>query len=98
MPITGDLYAFNEFNVDNAPSQSGVYALYRNNTLTYIGKASSIRARLQDHFAGRDGQCTRASTHYKREVTSTPAARERELLQGYMQQHGKLPVCNDVMP
>lgn len=99
MSINGDFYTFNEHNVDNAPAQPGVYALYRDRKLTYVGKASSsIRTRLQDHYAGRDGQCTRASTQYKREVTSRPGARERELLQEHLQQHGKLPLCNDVMP
>ena len=99
MPIKGDFYAFNKQNVDRAPTKSGVYALYRNRELTYIGKASaSIRSRLQDHHAGREGQCTKVSTQYKREVTSGAAAREKELLQEYLQQYGKLPLCNDVMP
>jgi excinuclease UvrABC nuclease subunit len=99
MPITGDFYSFNKSNVDKSPAQSGVYALYRNKTLTYIGKASnSVRSRLQDHYAGRDGQCTKSSTEYKRELTSSPATREKQLLQEYVQQNGKLPLCNDVMP
>lgn len=99
MPISGKFYAFNKQNVDNSPSKPGVYALYRDRKLTYIGKASyPIRSRLQDHYAGRDGQCTMASTQYKREISSNPATRERELLQEYLQQYGSLPLCNDVMP
>lgn len=99
MSIKGDFYAFNKSNVGTSPDKQGVYALYRDRVLTYIGKASnSIRSRLQDHLVGRDGQCTKASTQYKRELTSSPAAREKELLQEYVQQHGKLPLCNDVMP
>lgn len=102
MPIQGDLYPFTDNNVNQAPAQAGVYALYRDGALTYIGRAqggsTTIRSRLQDHKAGRDGPCTQQSTHYKREVTQNAAAREKQLLEEYYRQHGKLPLCNDVMP
>jgi excinuclease UvrABC nuclease subunit len=102
MPITGDVYEFTEVNVNNAPNTAGVYALYDNGTTTYIGRAqggyTTIRTRLQSHKSGREGRCTQAATHYKRETCSNPVTREKELLQEYVNTHGKLPRCNNVMP
>lgn len=99
MPIGGDLYPFTDANIKFSPDQPGVYALYENGPLIYIGHSTtSIRSRLQDHKAGREGGCTQVASDYKREVTSRPAARERELLDEYYRQYGRLPKCNDVRP
>jgi excinuclease UvrABC nuclease subunit len=99
MPITGDQYHFSQENVDKSPDQPGVYALYQNNALIYIGRAqTSIRGRLQSHRAGREGPCTQAADGYKREVCSNPVTRERELLAEFQYTYGRLPRCNSVMP
>ena len=99
MPITGKTYPFSKQNVDSAPTSHGVYALYDSTTLIYIGRASgdsvTIRTRLQSHHRGDEGPCTKGASHYKREVTSTPIAREKELLDEYRRAYGKLPRCND---
>ena len=99
MPISGDRYEFTQSNVNGSPDAPGVYELFDGYVTTYIGKATvSIRSRLQSHYRGDDGRCTKLSTHYKREVTATPAARERQLLNEYVAAHGRLPRCNEVMP
>lgn len=103
MPITGDLYNFTEDNVNGAPQSAGVYALYdAYKQLVYIGRAkggtTTIRSRLQDHKAGREGLCTQSASYYRREVCSNPVAREAELLMEYKRLNGRLPRCNDVMP
>lgn len=99
MPINGEQYAFSAENVSKAPDVPGVYALYNNGATVYIGRAQeSIRARLQSHYAGRDGSCTQRVDTYRREQTSSPVARERELLREFYAAHGRLPRCNDVMP
>jgi hypothetical protein len=102
MPITGELYTFSDENLSNAPDVAGVYALYSGDGLIYIGRAqggsTTIRSRLKDHKAGRDGRCTQSADSYKRETCSNPALRERELLQEYKNTYGKLPRCNEVMP
>ncbi len=100
MPIGGTTYAFSQENIDNAPDQAGVYALYDEGTLIYIGRATggtvTIRSRLRDHKAGREGPCTKSATHCKREVTTSPVKREEELLEEYKRTHnGKLPRCNE---
>ena len=102
MPISGDLYKFSKENVDKAPTKSGVYALYKNGTLIYIGRSkgdtTTIRSRLQDHYAGRDGRCTQSADQYRREPCTNPVTRERELLEEYKRKNGTLPKCNEVMP
>ncbi len=99
MPITGEKYAFTEDNVNLAPAEHGVYELYDADVTIYIGRASgdgvTIRSRLQSHWRGDEGPCTEAATHYRREVTSRPIARESELLDEYEEIYGELPRCND---
>jgi hypothetical protein len=98
MPISGDLYPFTEENVNKSPDQPGVYALYQNAELTYYGMSqTSVRSRLQRHHAGAEGPCTKAATHYRREITTAAEAprREQELLLEYQRLHGRLPRCND---
>ena len=101
MAIAGDKYDFTQENVDKSPTKTGVYALYDGNLTIYIGRASgtdTIRARLQSHKRGDEGSCTQKATDYRREECTTPVSREKELLDEYKQNYGKLPRCNEVMP
>ena len=98
MTITGDRYEFTQNNVDLAPEMHGVYALLDGQSTIYIGKATSIRERLQAHKRGSQGTCTANATHYRRELTTNEDSRERELLAEYQRANGRLPQCNDVMP
>ena len=102
MSIQGDIYEFTDNNLDKAPDSGGVYALYNGSTLIYIGRSkggtTSIRSRLKDHKAGRDGRCTQSADHYRREPCTNPMTRERELLEEYKNSNSKLPRCNEVMP
>ncbi len=99
MPISGNRYGFTEKNIDDAPDDHGVYALYHDEELIYIGRAAgkdvTIRSRLRDHLSGREGKGTQQATSYAREITSAPAPREEELLNEYRQQHHKLPRYNE---
>ena len=100
MQISGELRPFSEDDIDHAPEEAGVYALYREDSLIYIGRAegglsmTTIRARLKNHQAGRFGPLTKAATHFRCEVRCDPVARERELLREYERLHGQLPCCN----
>ena len=100
MPITGERYAFTKENVDRAPAERGVYALYDGSTLIYYGRAAgdyvTVRSRLQSHHSGREGACTQGAATYRREVTTRPVAREKELLDEYKSANGgRLPRCNE---
>ena len=96
---TGTLFAFNYLLVSNAPALAGVYVLHQHGQVIYIGKAErSIRTRLVSHFNGSEGPCTQSATHFEYELSSSPAAREKQLLQQYVARFGRLPRCNDRMP
>jgi excinuclease UvrABC nuclease subunit len=99
MPIIGDKYAFTQENVNKAPEEHGVYQLFDGEVTIYYGRASgdgvTIRSRLQSHRKGSEGKCTQSATHYRREVTSRPIARERELLEEHQTKTGRLPHCNE---
>ena len=102
MPISGEQYTFSDENVSKAPDSAGVYALYQGSVCTYVGRAqggsTTIRTRLKDHKSGREGRCTQVADKYMREVTSSPVTRERELLEEFKRNTGRLPRCNSVMP
>jgi excinuclease UvrABC nuclease subunit len=99
MPKSGDKFAFSKDNVDKAPTEHGVYALYDGDELIYYGRAAgdgvTIRSRLQSHQAGNEGSCTKKATTYRRETTERPKAREIELLQEFENKHRTLPRCNE---
>jgi excinuclease UvrABC nuclease subunit len=97
VPITNPLYRFTEVIIAGAPDNAGIYALWQDDELIYVGRAmaaGTIRERLAEHFHRRLCPCTEKATHYSWELSLRPAAREAELLQEYEAKHGKLPRCN----
>ena len=98
MAITGAKYSFNDTNVNNAPDKAGVYALYEGDILIYYGRAQggdvTIRSRLQSHLRGDEGSCTKAASSFNSEASSSPVAREKELLAEFEKQNSRLPRCN----
>ncbi len=99
MPVAGDSYDCSQDNIRKAPDKAGVYALFDGAQVIYYGSSAvSIQDRLQFHYDGDDGPCTKGATDYKREVCSNSLARERELLEAYKRQNNRLPRCNDVIP
>lgn len=98
MSVTGSTYNFTADNVNGSPEVPGVYALFRDGALIYYGRASaSIRARLQSHFRGDEGPCTKSATQYRREPCTNPVSRESALLQEFVNANGVLPRCNERM-
>ena len=81
-------------NVNKAPRKRGVYALYAEKTLVFLGHAAgkkdTIRSRLRAHL----GATPQTATRYKRELTATPEVRLKGLLKEYVATHGKLPARN----
>ena len=95
MPITDRAFKrLTEANVGKAPQKRGVYALYEEKDLVFLGsaagKADTIRSRLRAHLASSPG----AAMRYKREPHASPAARLKSLLGEYRKSHGKLPALN----
>ncbi len=98
MSIAADQIQFTDANIKEVPAEAGVYALYEGETIIYFGRAQggdvTIRSRLADHKAGREGPCTKNATVFKVEITSSAVTREKELLEEYKNAHGSLPRCN----
>ena len=99
MPIWSRRWPFLDYTVDAAPLDAGVYALWKDEELVYIGASngdnSSIRARLKEHLSGTHGDYTRSADHYSWEVAADPRKREMEVLEQFRRKHGRLPRFNE---
>lgn len=53
----GEVKPFDEYCVNSAPSDSGIYAIYDETdhygNVAYIGRSGDIKRRLKEHLAGR---------------------------------------------
>ena len=100
MPIPGLYFRFTDDEITgNAPDAAGVYALEDVGDVIYYGSSTdSVRGRLQAHKNGDEGACTQNAGWFRTELNSSPRARERQLLQEYQREHGRLPKCNSVIP
>ena len=98
MPVSGPAYPFTAVLIGGAPNSAGVYALWENEELIYIGRADggrgTVRGRLVAHYAGEHDPWTQRATHYRWELCASPLARELELLQEYGLAFRRLPRCN----
>lgn len=80
----------------HAPDSSGVYGLWQQDELIYLGRAfgaATIRSQLHDHLRGR-GAAHGEATHCTWEPTRYPATRELELLDEFLGRFGRLPRYN----
>ncbi len=98
MKLLGLRYAFIDANLKRAPDEPGVYALYRDERLIYVGAAlggtDTIRFRLKNHQESREGSCTQEATHYRYQITSNGKLRARDILDQYFRETGRQPRCN----
>ena len=81
-----------------APAASGVYFLYRNERLIYIGVAvhgTGIRQELHNHLRGSYGAATQAATAFRYELTRDPVVAKHQYLELHKARFaGRLPACN----
>ena len=89
---------FTESLIAAAPDTHGVFALWQNGGVIYLGKASAgsatIRKALGEQFEGRkwsEMQITRCSW----EIAEDADRRHRELLHEFESAHRCLPLWND---
>lgn len=81
----------------------GVYELYDEDTLIYIGSSTkqTVGTRLKRHRSGVEGRCTQQATEFCAEsvfLPDDPEEKEGKLLRRYKRRHGRLPRCNDFIP
>jgi hypothetical protein len=92
-------WPFTDAAVDLSPAAPGVYFLYENGQLLYIGLAingSSIRQELAVHRAGTYGECTRRASAFTYELARDPRALHRRYLAAHRARYGgRVPPGNE---
>jgi excinuclease UvrABC nuclease subunit len=84
--------------VDKAPPKPGAYELANNRGgIQYIGKASNLKQRLQQHLMDPTKAPRVGKIRYAQD--KDPAALERQLIRRYQELHGgRLPPLNEQKP
>src|SRR4051812_45106755 len=89
---------FTEPLVAAAPQTCGVYALWQNGAVIYLGRASAgdatIRTALDEHLRGQAWSALRA-TRCSWEIADDPERRHAELLKEFETAHRCMPLWND---
>ena len=90
-------WPFTDAAIDLSPAAPGVYLLYRDGRLIYIGLAvngSGIRQELESHRRGA-GLGTSDATAFLYELAADPRARHRHYLNIHRSRYGgRLPAAN----
>lgn len=98
MPFPAERFPFTAKLIAGAPEEPGVYLLWEDGEVVYVGHAggrgATIRSCLVDHFSGARGPCTRRATEYSWEMSRDPAGREAKILEEYRALHSREPRCN----
>lgn len=96
LPIKTPRWPFTPYLVSDAPEMPGVFALWENDELVYIGRATapgSIRSALIARLNG-EPPFTALASHYAWEICRDPGPRERELLDEHVEAYRSLPRWN----
>ena len=97
MPLWSRLWPFLGYSVEAAPLDRGVYGLWQDGQLIYIGCTGgpehSIRSRLMEHLNKREAGGS-VPDHYSWEVADDPEGRKAEVLERFKAMYWKLPKLN----
>jgi len=91
-------WPFTEAAIDVSPTAPGLYLLYRDGRLIYIGFAvngSGIRQELESHRRGAHGPGTRDATAFLYELAGEPRALHQRYLAAHRARYGRLPPENE---
>ena len=96
---TFSAWPFTDAAVEVSPTSPGVYLLYRDGRLIYIGLAvngAGIRQELQSHRRGAYGSRTQAASAFLYGLSADPTALYRRYLRAHRERYGgRLPPCNE---
>ncbi len=92
-------FSANRANLDSLPETAGVFTLYEDGRLIFIGYADggsshTLKSQIMDHKEGREAARTQLFDHYTREVTSNVVLRYRELMVQYARKYHRWPEGN----
>jgi hypothetical protein len=98
MPLWSRKWPFLGYTIESAPLDAGVYGLWQEGELIYIGASdgttSSLRSRLLEHFAELGKAGTPSPDHYSWELSDNPHARQQEVLRQFVDKYGQMPKFN----
>ena len=98
MPFGEKIFPASRANLDSLPEAPGVFTLYEDGRLTFIGYADggshTIKSRIMDHKEGHEDARTQLFDHYTREVTPNVVLRYRELMVQYARKYHRWPEGN----
>lgn len=88
---------FTEEDVQNVPEESGIFHLFQDRDVVYIGRTAprtGVRSELQHalHLTLADEELV--ATHFTFELTKSPKTRAAEELREYFENWGRLPLYN----
>lgn len=84
-------WPFTDAAIEISPVSRGLYLLYADGQLIYIGAAlngSGIRGELRAHRAGAHGGCTQAATAFLYELADDPLPLHRRYLEAHRRKYG----------
>ena len=98
MPFGEKLFAASRTNLESLPELPGVFTLYQDGKMIFIGYADgakhTIKSQLIDHKEGREGPSTQRFDHYTRELTPNVVLRYRDLMVHYARKYHRWPRGN----
>lgn len=87
---------FNPAGIGEAPQHGGVYVLYQDAEIVFIGRAQeSIRKELEARYRGDETGLAQRCTHYAFEKPRNPEKREEQLLEWHKTAYLRLPRHNE---
>ena len=87
---------FGAEDVENVPEEAGIFCLYQDRDLVYIGRTAprnGLRTELQHALRMAMADDLNA-THFTFELTKSPKTRATEELRGFYETWGRLPLYN----
>ena len=90
------LHRFSSEEVRNVPEESGIFCLFQDRDLVYIGRTSprtGLRSELDNALRMATAEGIRA-THFTFEPTNSPKTRSTEELRSFYETWGRLPLYN----
>jgi hypothetical protein len=88
---------FTEEDVQNVPDESGIFHLFHDRDVVYIGRTAprtGLKGELQHALRLTRADEEMDATHFTFELTKSPKTRAAEELRQYFETWGRLPLYN----
>ena len=78
-------------------AKPGVYVLYdKNLEVIYIGESENLQKTFEKYVTQdfEDNSCKQKTRTYQRTFVENPKEKQKQMLEEYEKEHGKIPLCN----